>query len=151
MGCLWTGEFYILCRIFVWFFTTSRTRLRVVLSLWWGRSTLGLIEMVRWAFGILVYEMLTGISPFGSESDDYTNVYNNVLHNKLRIPSDIRGSTKRLIEELLVMFQSCSLEKESCCWLELNRLWIHGAYTPLEQLEPHFICRHKNYPIQQIL
>ena len=104
MGCLWTGEFYISCRIFVWFFTTSRTRLGVVLSLWWGRLTLGLIEMARWAFGILVYEMLTGISPFGSESDDYTNVYNNVLHNKLRIPSDIRGSTKRLIEELLVMF-----------------------------------------------
>ena len=29
---------------------------------------------------------------------------------------------------------------------ELNRLWL--AYTPLEPLELHFICRHKNDPNQ---
>ena len=33
--------------------------------------------------------------------------------------------------------------------IELIRLWL--VNTPLQPLEPHFICRHKNYQNQQIL
>jgi len=55
-----------------------------------------------WSFGILVYEMLSGISPFGSDSEDEGNVYHQILHSKLRFPNDIKGSTRKFIEELLV-------------------------------------------------
>merc|ERR1719369_1537322 len=54
-----------------------------------------------WSFGILVYEMLTGISPFGSDSEDEGNVYRQILQSKLRFPDNIRGATRKFIQELL--------------------------------------------------
>ena len=55
-----------------------------------------------WSYGVLVYEMLMGISPFGSHSESEDNVYRQILQAKLRFPLDIRGATRKFIEELLV-------------------------------------------------
>eukprot|EP00092_Neocalanus_flemingeri_P085237 GFUD01107234.1.p1 GENE.GFUD01107234.1~~GFUD01107234.1.p1 ORF type:complete len:146 (-),score=37.14 GFUD01107234.1:36-473(-) len=46
--------------------------------------------------------MLSGISPFGSDSEDEGNVYRQILHAKLRFPLNIKGTTRKFIEELLV-------------------------------------------------
>ena len=39
-----------------------------------------------WSLGIMLYEMMTGVVPFGETTDDPLEVYEAVLYNKLAIP-----------------------------------------------------------------
>ncbi|KAG2388342.1 hypothetical protein C9374_000506 [Naegleria lovaniensis] len=58
-----------------------------------------------WTFGILMYEMLFGTTPFkGSTQKD---TFNHILHNKLEFPKDkpISKACKELIKKLLVSDQ----------------------------------------------
>ena len=55
-----------------------------------------------WSYGILIYEMLSGISPFGSDTEDEGNVYRQILQAKLRFPLNIKGASRNIIEALLV-------------------------------------------------
>jgi protein-serine/threonine kinase len=54
-----------------------------------------------WAFGVLIYEMITGLSPFYGKSREETK--ENIVSGKLLFPSDIEISTdaKKIIKMLL--------------------------------------------------
>lgn len=53
-----------------------------------------------WAMGILLYELLHGYSPFGN-SDDYTEVFKNVLKFNFHIDKEITNNCKDLLLKLL--------------------------------------------------
>lgn len=52
-----------------------------------------------WACGVLLYELLTGVTPFGDE--DTVKIYQNILECKLKFPSDFDHDAKSLIKHLL--------------------------------------------------
>jgi len=56
-----------------------------------------------WALGILVYEMLSGFSPFADHEDNnQVVIYKNILRNNLRFPSSLKDAeAKDLIKRLL--------------------------------------------------
>ncbi|PWA01999.1 hypothetical protein BB558_001868 [Smittium angustum] len=53
-----------------------------------------------WTFGILLYEMLTGLPPFYSENPN--EMYRRVLEDRLVFPDDMGSRAKMLIKGLLV-------------------------------------------------
>jgi len=56
-----------------------------------------------WAVGVLLYEMLSGYSPFADhEANDQVTIYKNILRGKLRFPSAFRdAAAKDLVTRLL--------------------------------------------------
>ena len=53
-----------------------------------------------WTFGVIVYEMLTGVDPF-TASDPMT-IYKNILKGKVRVPKNFDRNAKSLVKRLLV-------------------------------------------------
>lgn len=53
-----------------------------------------------WAVGILLYEMLSGITPFWDENP--RTIFNNILKGKIYFPSNFPKDAKSLIKHLLV-------------------------------------------------
>jgi len=53
-----------------------------------------------WAFGILLYEMLTGSPPF--EDASAMGIYKQIMTNQITYPLAIRGKAKEIISKLLV-------------------------------------------------
>ena len=37
-----------------------------------------------WSYGVLLYEMISGYTPFGSAAEDDTDVFRDILHTKIR-------------------------------------------------------------------
>jgi cGMP-dependent protein kinase len=58
-------------------------------------------EVDWWAFGILVYEMLIGYSPFFNLDDNVMSLYERILTGKVVFPSKVEHSAKALITRLL--------------------------------------------------
>ncbi|OQS05517.1 cAMP-dependent protein kinase catalytic subunit [Thraustotheca clavata] len=55
-----------------------------------------------WAYGVLIYEMCVGTSPFcGNNPSDQVQICRNILKEPLRFPSWLSGSCKDLISKLL--------------------------------------------------
>ncbi len=52
-----------------------------------------------WAFGVLLYEMISGIDPFSD--DEPLKIYENILAGKIKFSSDFDDSSKSLIKHLL--------------------------------------------------
>jgi len=52
-----------------------------------------------WSLGILIFEMLTGTTPFDDE-DPY-QVFKNIRNNEVKYPRWIKASSKALIKSLL--------------------------------------------------
>ena len=53
-----------------------------------------------WALGVLMFEMLTGLSPFAA--DTAYRVYQNIEQGRLVIPKDVNSTDAALIRQLLV-------------------------------------------------
>jgi novel protein kinase C epsilon type len=101
-----------------------------------------------WSYGVLVYEMLSGISPFGSDSEDEGNVYRQILQAKLRFPLNIKGSARKFIEELLVREPTKRLGCHPAIEAEIKK---HDYFKNLDwqdveqrKLKPNFIPETKD-------
>ena len=57
-----------------------------------------------WSFGVLMYDMIVGASPFAGESGDLdeVSICRNIIEQKLRFPPKTEKNTKDLIRKLLV-------------------------------------------------
>ncbi|XP_030748985.1 cGMP-dependent protein kinase 1-like isoform X3 [Sitophilus oryzae] len=53
-----------------------------------------------WAFGVLVYELLTGRTPFKTGDTSYMRTYNKILNGIINFPSYVNPKPKNLIEKL---------------------------------------------------
>lgn len=54
-----------------------------------------------WAFGILVYEMMAGFSPFYTDDPDPMALFDKILVGKFKFPSQFPASGKNLVQGLL--------------------------------------------------
>ena len=68
-----------------------------------------------WSIGICIYEFFCGYVPFGSNTDDPMEIYNSVLKDQLKFPSNCKDITfKRLMIEMLSkspFTRSCKFQK----------------------------------------
>ena len=55
-----------------------------------------------WSLGVLIYEMIIGVPPFGTANESEQQVYQNILDNHFDIPEDISTDAGDLISRLLV-------------------------------------------------
>jgi protein kinase A len=56
----------------------------------------------NWAFGVLVFELLVGRSPFYLPGSDQLSLFKRIVHEKYQIPSNISDEARDLITKLLV-------------------------------------------------
>mmetsp|Transcript_18118 Transcript_18118/g.43343 ORF Transcript_18118/g.43343 Transcript_18118/m.43343 type:complete len:789 (-) Transcript_18118:558-2924(-) len=96
-----------------------------------------------WAFGILIFEMLSGQPPFCA--DDPMDIYQKILRNKLAFPSYFSKNVRDLLSKLLVTNPAArlgSLKNKSrdvtshiffknLHWNELTRKEIKAPYIPV--------------------
>ncbi|EQC34487.1 AGC/PKA protein kinase, variant [Saprolegnia diclina VS20] len=54
-----------------------------------------------WAYGVLIYEMCVGASPFCNNPSDQVQICRNILKEPLRFPSWVSGACKDLVSKLL--------------------------------------------------
>lgn len=117
-----------------------------------------------WCLGAVLYEMIVGLPPFYSR--DCTEMYDRILHDKLRFPPHVSEAAKSVISELLVRDPKKRLGAgkddaeavmkhpffESIDWERLYNKEYKPPYTPnvtgaldLRNFDPQFL----NEPIPQ--
>ncbi len=82
-----------------------------------------------WALGILVYEMLSGYSPFADHAEgNQVTIYRNIVAGRYAFPSSLSDNVaKDLVRRLLVANAS-----KVCVWCRLHALhavlvcWLFG-------------------------
>ena len=55
-----------------------------------------------WSLGVLIYEMILGVPPFGTTNESEQQVYQNILDNNYDLPEEISAEAADLISRLLV-------------------------------------------------
>jgi protein kinase X len=56
-----------------------------------------------WALGVLIFEMLTGTTPYGRKGRDPLTIYECIINEKIEWPKDIDLVAKDLIKKLLMI------------------------------------------------
>lgn len=54
-----------------------------------------------WSFGILIYEMIAGYSPFYTNNSDPMVLFDKIVSGKFKFPSHFNADIKHLIQNLL--------------------------------------------------
>ena len=54
-----------------------------------------------WSYGVILYEMISGYTPFGSAAEDDTDVFRDILHTK------IRSGTRLILFNLIINGNTC--------------------------------------------
>ena len=71
-----------------------------------------------WSIGVCLYEFMCGCVPFAEESDDPSEIYEEIIKNTLTFPSFVKDkNSKKLIQQLLN---------------KLPELRINGSYASLK-------------------
>ena len=50
-----------------------------------------------WSYGVILYEMISGYTPFGSAAEDDTDVFRDILHTKIR-----SGARQNLLNLIII-------------------------------------------------
>ena len=61
-----------------------------------------------WSYGVILYEMISGYTPFGSAAEDDTDVFRDILHTK------IRSGARFPINLILSLMNKLPLSKDLC-------------------------------------
>ena len=57
-----------------------------------------------WSYGVILYEMISGYTPFGSAAEDDTDVFRDILHTK------IRSGSKHIPFNLIINPNTCGAD-----------------------------------------
>ena len=101
-----------------------------------------------WSLGILTYELIVGITPFGMYSDDPFLIYNNISKGKYKFPVDINKEAKEFISMLLISDPSKRLGvgKNQGYALANNSFFKNYDWVSLEKqtMNAYYIPKIKN-------
>jgi protein kinase A len=73
-----------------------------------------------WSFGVLVYEMLVGSSPFFTPGTDQISLFQRIVMVKYSCPSSVNDDAKDLIKKLLTRRQASRLGALSRGYLDVK-------------------------------
>lgn len=74
--------------------------MRIVM--WWCKGVSCATQVDYWAFGVMLYELLIGSSPFEAEDPtDHLSIYNHVLSTRPTYPVKLSPTTTDLLSKLL--------------------------------------------------
>lgn len=80
-----------------------------------------------WSFGVLLYEMLIGQSPF--HGDDEDELFESIRMDTPHYPRWINKEAKDLIERVRIACKTPSTDHHFCCWKCLNAVNCLSEYS----------------------
>lgn len=114
-----------------------------------------------WSLGIIIYELLCGFTPFGTDIEDPIEKYQSILEEKLIFPSELTDNkAKKLIKQLLSKtpeerlggsFDALKAQKwfDNIDWKEFVELKCVPPFIPkIEDLEKHI---QKNVNLKAVI
>lgn len=92
-------------------------------------------ESDYWGIGIVLYEMVLGVTPFKGRDSEETRV--NILHERLDVPIDLCEDLSELLENLLVKqpFKRLGFLKEDACLIRKMSFFSDINWNMLEKGE----------------
>lgn len=94
-----------------------------------------------WSLGVLIYECLTGVSPF--LNDDPVYLYENILNCKYQLPKTMNSNVKDLIKQLFNLNPMNRMGGTSHC---LYRIKSHPFITSITYDSKEFFCQSIKAP-----
>lgn len=82
-----------------------------------------------WAFGILIFEMVCGHTPFAEDSTDTMAVCQNVITQELEIPDHLSAEAASLVDALL---QKEVASRLGCMKEGIQGIWAHDFFSAVD-------------------
>ena len=88
-----------------------------------------------WAFGVVVYELLVGHSPFYIRGSSQIDMFKRIVLVKYEIPAFVNESAKTMIQQLLVRKQSKRLGNLANGYLDIKQYpWFKESDISFKQI-----------------